>query len=191
MGAPNNKMMHCTVYGGRGDLYVEVSPAAQPSPYRAPMPDRLWVRAIMSKDLVCGRSDLAVETIVQLMVTHEIGCLPIVDRDLHIVGVVTKSDLVKQLDVMPREGSMLSHSYTAGDVMSSSPITLDERATISEAAAAMMRYGTHHVLVTSETRTLAGVVSAKDIVNWVAEHDGLLICRTPANRSVAWHPDEG
>ncbi|MGE0551109.1 MAG: HPP family protein [Kofleriaceae bacterium] len=191
MAATNGGMMHCTVYGGRGDLYVEVSPAIQTSPYRAPVPDRLWVRAIMSKNLVCGRSDLAIETIVQLMVTHEIGCLPIVDRDLRIVGLVTKSDLVKQLDVMPRDGSALCHSCTAGDVMTSSPVMLGERATISEAAAAMMHHGMHHVLIVSESRTLAGVVSSKDIVNWVAEHDGLVVCRTPANRSASWHPDEG
>ena len=49
---------------------------------------------------------------------------------------------------------------------------------------------THHVLVLDAVGVLVGVVSAKDIVRWVVDHDTVAV-RREAGRPPRWHPLEG
>jgi len=63
---------------------------------------------------------------------------------------------------------------TAADVMSPSPLTLSERASISEAAALMAFEGVHRVPVLSVAGRVIGVVTPLDVLRWMAQQDGYL-----------------
>jgi CBS domain-containing protein len=52
-------------------------------------------------------------------------------------------------------------------------MTLDEHATVAHAAAMMATEDMHHVIVVSDHAQLVGVVSTKDITNWLVENDRL------------------
>lgn len=130
--------------------------------------DGIPVTEIMTPDPVCARADTPIEVIVRLMIDRHIGCVPIVDERHHPRGIVTKSDLVEQLDPSAQTYVV---QRVAGDVMMPLAISLDQRASVAHAARMMQLEDTHHVLIVSTTGELIGVVSAKDIVNWLVAND--------------------
>jgi CBS domain-containing membrane protein len=158
---------------------MEIDPLESEMPHGAPVADRVSLQVIMPRDLICGRPDLVLSEVVGLMVRHGVGCIPVVDEQRRPVGIVTKFDLVEQLDAAMRAAGngcpMPSDlmAQTAEDVMMPFALTLDEHATIAHAAAMMTSEGTHHVLVVTREGMLVGLVFAKDIVGWLVEHDPL------------------
>jgi len=132
--------------------------------------DRVPVTEIMSRDPICARPDLRVDALLRLMIDRHVGCVPIVDERGRPRGIVTKSDLVEQLDrSLQRLGTVATQ--TTGDVMMPLAIAISERATVAHAARMMELEDTHHVLIVSCTGQLIGVVSAKDIVRWLVAND--------------------
>lgn len=168
----------CTVYQRGGEPVELTLPyAAEPSYVnRSRAAGRVALRTIMSRTLVCARPDLEATAIVGLMMTHHVGCIPIVDAQRRPIGVITKFDLLEQLDATLRAtaaGGVLPAdltAQTADDVMMPIALTLHEAATIAHAAAMMMSEDTHHVLAVSDDGVLVGVVSSKDVVGWLVEN---------------------
>jgi CBS domain-containing protein len=197
MGPPERQTPHCRVYRAGGAEPLEVESPVCDLPYRAPVMDRTWLPAIMSRRLVCGQRDLTVAAIARLMREHRVGCLPIVDDEFRPIGVVTKADLLAQLDMRSSRGNRRCEKparadrATAADLMTQQPFTLTERATVAEAMELMIRNFVHHVLVVSETRMLVGVVSTQDVVEWLFDHDHAASPRFATKRPMAWHPDDG
>lgn len=179
MSSDAHVVRRCTVYHGPGEL-LEQTLLHAPEPTgatRAAVADRVALRTIMSRELVCARPDLEVSAIVGLMIRHHVGCIPVVDAERRPIGVITKFDLLDQFDASIRAtcaGTVIPSdlaAQTADDVMMPIALTLDENATIAHAAAMMMSEDTHHVLAISRDGTLVGVVSAKDVVGWVVTTD--------------------
>lgn len=178
----------CTVYrrgGGSIDAVLEGARAARAAPREraasareppghAPVAEDVSLRSIMAPELICVRQDLEIHRVVGLMIGRRIGCLPVVDQRRRPIGVITKFDLVEQLEAAMRASSA-GHplpqdlpARTADEVMMPIALTLDEHATVAHAAAMMASEEIHHVLVVDGDGALVGVVSAKDIVHWVA-----------------------
>jgi CBS domain-containing protein len=190
METPQPQVWRCTVYRGHGhtdELAMELNPLDpldpldREPPYRATIAARASIRTLMSRELLCVRPDLEIAAVVGLMIGHRVGCLPVVDERRRPIGIITKFDLVEQLDAamrLSKGGCPLPTDLspqTAEDVMMPIALTLDEHATIAHTAMMMMSEEIHHVLVISRDGTLVGVVSARDIVRWVAEHAELSI----------------
>lgn len=172
----------CTIFRGRGEAVVQTVDLAEdrdPPVQRMAFASRVPIRRVMSRDLICARGDLAIGAIVDLMVERHIGCIPVVDELRRPIGVITKWDVVEQLGAAMRccpDGSPLPSDLAprvAEEVMMPLALTLDESASVGSAAAMMTLEDTHHVLVVSSAGTLVGVVSAKDIVRWLVDNDGL------------------
>lgn len=187
-----------TVYRARGHVdEIAPEPAACERIYHAPVADRVSIRSIMSRELLCVRSDLEIATVIHLIIEQHVGCLPVVDERRHPIGIITKFDLIEQLDAAMQAAhcgcSLPSDlaAQTADDVMMPIALTLDEHATIAHAAAMMISEDTHHVLAVSDDGALVGVVSAKDIVRWVSEHDALAARPAASCELPVWRPLEG
>jgi acetoin utilization protein AcuB len=56
---------------------------------------KLQVKQIMTRDVITTTPDTPVEAAAQLMVTHKIGGLPVVDGHNSVVGVITETDIFK------------------------------------------------------------------------------------------------
>jgi CBS domain-containing protein len=147
---------------------IEVAPAR-----RVPtIADTVQLHEIMARDVVCARDDLDVDALVELMASHRIGCVPIVDRDGAPIGMVTNRDLVD--DLLRCRGDDAPAILEVRRLMMPLVFTLEEHATVAHAAAMMAVEDIHHVAVVAETGCLVGVVSSMDIVRWLAANDGLL-----------------
>jgi CBS domain-containing protein len=153
---------------------------AEPSPDLARIPtiaDQVAVTEIMSRDMTCAHRDLEAGALVDLMVQGHVGCIPIVEEPGRPIGMVTKLDLVERL--FAAESADRGHPEargplpeTASDLMMPLAITLAEHATIAHVAALMAAEAIHHVPIVDGAGRLIGVVSALDVVRWLAANDG-------------------
>jgi CBS domain-containing membrane protein len=176
----------CTVYGRHGDpeiTSIELEPPREPPRRRSTISDRIALRDIMSPEVVCASPDLEIGAVVSLVIRHHVGCVPVVDERRRPIGMITKFDLVEQLDATMQAigtGSPLPSDLSprnADEVMMPIALVLDEHATVAHAATMMSLEDTHHVLVVRAGGELVGVVSTKDIVNWLVANDGLVPSR--------------
>lgn len=128
--------------------------------------DKVPVTEIMTRHVVCASPDLPLETLIAVMVSERLGCVPVVDERGHPLGMVTKFDIVEQL-VQPSRTAPL-----VADIMMPLAITLTDNATVAHAAALMASEDMHHVMIVSDRR-LVGVVSTLDVTRWLADNDGI------------------
>lgn len=159
--------------------------AADTSPVRvATVAGQIPVTQIMTRQLTCARRDLTAEQLVELVVHHRIGCVPVVEDPGRPIGMITKLDLVEQLPAAEcgaKEAADARRSppHTAGQLMMPLAITLGETASVAHAAALMATEDIHHVPIVDAAGRMIGIVSAMDIVRWLAENDGF---RSPSAR---------
>lgn len=145
-----------------------------PGPPQVPtISDLVPVRQIMSREVICAREDLEIGALLDLMVARHIGCVPVVDERGRPIGMVTKFDVVEQLLATrtPDPDGEPPPAATVGEVMMPLAITLDEHATIAHAAAMMSVEDVHHVPIVAGGGPLIGIISAMDIVRWLASND--------------------
>ena len=177
----NRSMRRCSVYDGQGeccgqslDLETRTERRPRGEPTNA---DHVPLRQIMTPDVVCARPDLTIAAVVTLMIKHHIGCIPVVDDQRRPIGMITKFDIVEQLDAIIHSisnGSPLPADLaarTADELMMPLAMTLDENSTVAHAASMMASEDLHHVLVINARGRLVGIVSTKDITNWIVEND--------------------
>ena len=55
------------------------------------------VMDVMSKNVVTGSPDTTLNEAASLLVEHRINRLPVVDEDGHVVGIITRGDIVRAL----------------------------------------------------------------------------------------------
>ena len=56
---------------------------------------RLKVEKVMTHDPYTVRPDSTLKEVVQLMVDHKIGGIPVIDDARHVVGIITESDIFR------------------------------------------------------------------------------------------------
>jgi predicted phosphoribosyltransferase len=111
-----------------------------------------------------------------------------VDESGKPIGIITRSDLLFEQQQMHADAGELSPSpptgraadfraaglrtvqlgALVGDVMTERVVTLPETATVAQAAALMATYNLHGIPVVSAAGAVVGMLSANDIVAWVA-----------------------
>jgi CBS domain-containing protein len=163
------------IYRGHGELSLRLpfcEPPAPALPQVATIADVVPACRIMTRDVICAREDLDVDALMELMVCHRLGCVPIVDERGQPVGMVTKYDLLERL-VTAHDSEPAPPATVASQVMMPIAVTLDEQASVARAAAVMSLAHIHHVLIVAESGCLLGVVSTLDIVRWLAANDGM------------------
>ncbi|MFG2123695.1 CBS domain-containing protein [Streptomyces sp. NPDC048710] len=120
------------------------SASQQPSPPEARVP---LVRDVMDVPAVSLRDDLPYRDIARLLAREQVGAVPVVDAEDHVIGVVSESDLLAKVAFEAsghrpgrvgrlRERRMHSKARgeTAADLMTSPAITVLPGTTVAEAA---------------------------------------------------------
>lgn len=121
----------------------------------------ILVRDIMSKDVRVVRTDTTVKEVVATMNKFNIGSIIVVQGD-RPVGIITERDILRRLV----EQSLAPEVLTARQVMTSPVMTINENATIEEAAKFMVNKKVKKLPVMDNGR-LVGIVTFTDIVTKV------------------------
>lgn len=132
--------------------------------------DRLVVADVMTMDPVTVGMDASVETAEQLLAAYRISGLPVVDANGHLVGVLSRTDLL--LEGGPELSQLVrgrASGLRVGELMSRPPITVGLSATLAEAARIMRDERVHRLVVVNEHDEPIGVLSATDYVRLIAD----------------------
>jgi CBS-domain-containing membrane protein len=190
---------HCARPPGEGERTLEcLHPAARRNattrplrPVRLPSDSELTpLSQVMTTAVVCVRQELLVQSLATLLLGKNISAAPVVDAAGRPVGVVTKTDLVRwfhedagfaDASGPDREAEELGLSAravrptTVADVMTPLAFTLQEEAPIAYAAALMTVESVHHLPIVAGSGEVVGIVSALDLVRWMAKRDGFVV----------------
>jgi CBS domain-containing protein len=108
-------------------------------------------------------ADATVVVAVNLMNERRTGCV-LVQRDGKLVGIFTERDVLRK--VIFREGN---RSWTVASVMTPDPETLPESASVAYALNKMSVDGYRHIPIVDGDGNAVGVLSIKDIIQFVVE----------------------
>ncbi|MET1159991.1 MAG: CBS domain-containing protein [Thermoprotei archaeon] len=144
-------------YLGGGELFKIVSERHGYNIYSAL--DREPVESIMIRDPIVAYIDEKLSSVLEKMVIHGIGLLPVIYRDNRVYGVVSEHDIVKYLYGVVEVGIKVS------SVMSSPVVTIEVNKTLGEAMKRVISYGFRRLPVV-ENNTVVGILTVMDIVRF-------------------------
>ena len=133
---------------------------------------------IMSRDIVAVEFATELAEAWRLMLAHRVQALPVLNRARHVIGVVTRSDFLRHVDLpefndfgarlrafLRRTPGMHSDKHeVVGQIMTSPPKTASDDTPITELVRLMSDEGLHHVPVVDAHRQLVGMVTQTDLV---------------------------
>lgn len=127
----------------------------------------------MTTELTTVHDGQAVSTLRPIFEANTIHHVPVVSGD-QLIGIVTSSDFMRvsfgEFGNQDGKGldAILDHTYKMHDLMTSSPVTVPESATIREAARIL---GSHsfHALPVVDGEKLVGLITSTDLINYLAE----------------------
>jgi CBS domain-containing protein len=116
------------------------------------------VRDVMSKDVKVVRLDSSVKEVVATMNKFDIGSI-VVMQGGRPVGIITERDILRRIV----EPCLAPETLTARQVMSSPVLTINETASVDEAAKLMAKKNVKKLPVMDKQK-LVGIVTLTDIV---------------------------
>jgi CBS domain-containing protein len=134
------------------------------------------VSQLMTKDVVTVRPDTSLKDVAALLATHGISGMPVV-QDGEVLGVISEADIVyKERGPAQQADGVLGKLFsrndtnkakvearTAGEAMTSPPITISPRRRVSEAARIMIEKQVNRLPVVDGGQ-LVGLVTRADLV---------------------------
>ena len=115
------------------------------------------LRVALARSPVSCAPDTPIGEVLKTMQGTRVGSMVVIDADRRPVGIFTQPDALARV-ALPQ----VALSEPISRVMTRDPVTLEEEATLAEAAIAMARRGIRHVVVTRQGR-FAGVISERDL----------------------------
>ncbi|MEV4539484.1 CBS domain-containing protein [Asanoa sp. NPDC049518] len=141
---------------------------------------RWRVREVMTPDVVTLPDDAPVAEVAAVLSEREISGVPIVDEHDVVTGVVSWTDVLRDIDFGWRVGHRRSDEprwrpgiRTAFDLMSASPVTIRPDASLAEAARTMRQRDLSRLLVVDDRHRLLGIVTRRDLFAPFSRSDGV------------------
>jgi len=135
---------------------------------------------VMTRKVTSALRDTPLTEVARIMATRGISGLPVVDSENRVAGVISEKDFVFRIGggeplrsfmevvayALGNEGclAMPAGRRKAEDIMTSPPVTVTERATLSDVASLMAEKNINRVPVTDHEGKLVGIVARADII---------------------------
>ncbi|MEO5806583.1 HPP family protein [Devosia sp.] len=131
---------------------------------------------VMSRKLAQVTPDTHLREALALLRSHHIKALPVVDRERHVVGILTQTDLLDKADWGTSTGSGLGYRLRAitnsdkslrgivGDIMTTPVQSVPLDLPIAQLVPIMTAGGHHHLPVVDRNGILEGIVTQSDVI---------------------------
>lgn len=130
---------------------------------------------IIGGTIVTAKPNMPLNVLLEVMAGQGLNALPVVDDGDRLIGVVTKTDVVRaQARLAKQFGSAVGFEddVTVADVMVTAVLAVRDVTSVARAAAVMVYEGLHRAPVLDGNGRLIGVISLTDIVLWLARSYG-------------------
>ena len=144
----------------------------------------LIVSDAMTREVVSVKPESALKDAVFLMVDRKLSGLPVVDKDGHVVGMITEGDLLRrsEIDTQGKEPGWFELFFTPGSaafdyvrtharkvemLMSANVVSIAPSADLAEAAHLMRKHGIKRLPVVEKGR-LVGILARADLLKLLA-----------------------
>jgi CBS domain-containing protein len=138
-------------------------------------------RDVMTVNPACCTADTTLDQVAKLMVQHDCGEIPVIDRAEHVIGVITDRDIVCRVVAQDKNPM----AYTAETCMTDPVITVTVDAPLSEVVSTMEKHQVRRVPVVDEQGCCAGMISQADIAWEGKERDVAELVREVSRESAA------
>ncbi|UYG06574.1 CBS domain-containing protein [Halomonas sp. M4R1S46] len=136
---------------------------------------------VMTPNVITVSPDSEVSEIASLLLEHGISAVPVVDKDDRVLGIVSEGDLIRRIEsdeADKAQGSwwlrlfstgdkdadyVRTHGRLAGEIMTPSPVTVEEDEPLYRIAALLEKRGIKRVPVVRDGR-LVGIVSRANLL---------------------------
>lgn len=153
---------------------------------RPTLPTDRTAADIMTERPRCIRRGMSVREVAQVLDEANISGAPVVDAANRLVGVVSRTDLVKRYTSgVSGDPSMLVELFapaaarsaptpraellvTVDDFMSTQPVTAEPSTSLRDLARRMVDSRVHRVIIVNQDRLPVGIVTSLDLVNALA-----------------------
>jgi signal transduction histidine kinase/CheY-like chemotaxis protein len=136
------------------------------------------VRDVMSREVVCVFGDLGIDTLEELLLDRDLSGVPVIDPARRLVGYVAMTDIVREHHDRGNDGEPVERlawgfhaeaaPRTVADVMTPVAFELAESCSLLTAIEMMTSRHLHRVPVVSEDGVLVGIVTAGDVLRFLA-----------------------
>ena len=164
------------------------------------------VSDVMTRDVVTVEEDTPLKDVAELLLEHDISGVPVVYEG-HVVGVVSETDILYKergpegeprgtiswlLDTPEVNFRRKLAARTAGEAMSSPPVTIRPSRPLAQAAAMMLEHRVNRLPVVDGDR-LVGLVTRSDMVRAFARSDAEIeqAIREDVFLRTLWQSSEG
>jgi CBS domain-containing protein len=149
------------------------------------------ISEIMTRDVFTVPPDMSVKELANLLFQKEISGLPVVDKEGHILGMVTEKDIIKMampkyleyeglndfafvLDTGPFWKKVAAaDKLSVKDIMRKDVLCVTDDTPVPEVARLMITKNVRRVPVLREGK-LAGIIARSDIVKEIAKETGIV-----------------
>jgi CBS domain-containing protein len=126
----------------------------------------------MTPDVVTVQPDEALDVAYERILEHGISALPVVEEGGRLVGLITRTDLLKvgrrDASLRPRAQALILPPHRVSDEMTFPVRTVTAETPLDEAANLMVTERIHRVFVTDGDR-LAGILTTRDLMRALME----------------------
>lgn len=130
------------------------------------------VGEIIGGTVVTAQPTMPLSLLLEVLAGQGLNALPVVERDGQLVGIVSKSDVVRELAEQFGAAVGFEQHATVRDVMAPVVTAVREVASVAHVAAIMAYGGLHRAPVLDGDGRLVGIVSLVDIARWLARQHG-------------------
>jgi CBS domain-containing protein len=135
---------------------------------------------VMSKEPVCADLSMTIRQLARLFEENEISGCPVLDQEGKVVGVVSKTDLIRRCSEGTRDhppgylfevisdeeddGPLPDPLVAVEDFMTDEPATVSPATPVAKVAALMVKRRIHRVIVVDEENFPLGVITTLDVL---------------------------
>lgn len=150
------------------------------SPIRSTTGLEIYVQEVMTKDVLSIQKYESIMHVAQILSERSISGLPVVDKENHVIGIITQADILSILGIRKENTfkDLLKHILGeplpeckmgdfVGDIMTSPAVTIKPQANIAEVARLMEAKSIRRLPVVDYNNVLVGIISRADILKAV------------------------
>lgn len=111
---------------------------------------------VMRRDVACVTPGAPLAVVRRDLLAGRCDAVPVVDDQGYPLGMITKTDLLRT-----------PGAHVAGEVMTPLALTLEETASLADAAALMNTERVSHLSIVAHDGTVVGLLSSEALVRWL------------------------